>query len=164
MKEEADVSFSRFSEGLTRARFAPGFGSSEPLSTPTQPRNFSIALMWSRAANHKRGAAGAGEHGTTSGQPIRHGSCQHLLLAGSSSWALGRAARRVHPALSRALPWPPEEPLPCAWSCFARVAVGDSSAQGGRRGRKCWAPSKVTIWPSTMRWGASRAGEHPAAP
>lgn len=113
--------------------------------------------MWCRATDHKRGAAGAGEHGTTSGQPIQHGSCQHLLLAGSSSWTLGRVAQRLHPALSRALPQPPEEPLPCAWSCFACVATGDRSAQGGRGGRKCWGPSKVTIWPSTMRWGASRS-------
>lgn len=67
----------------------------------------------------------------------------------------GRAAQRPHPALSRALPQPPEELLPCARSCFTCVATGGRSARGGRGGRKCWAPSKLTIWLSTMRWGAS---------
>lgn len=84
----------------------------------------------------------AGQHSTTFGQPIQCDSFQHLLLAGSSSWAWGRDAWRLHPALSRALSQPLEEPLPYTTrSCFARVVVGDSSVQGERGDRKSWDPS-----------------------
>lgn len=47
---------------------------------------------------------GAREHSTTSGQPICRGSCQHLLPAGSSSWALQGAALRLHPASLKLCP------------------------------------------------------------
>lgn len=81
----------RFDEG----QICSSFSFSEPLSTPSQPRNFSIALKWCQASDHRRGVAGAREHSPTSGQPICCGSSQHLLLAGSSSWALQGAELRL---------------------------------------------------------------------
>jgi len=135
-----------------RARFAPGFHSSEPLSSPSQPRNFSVALMWCRAADHMKGAVSAGELGTASGQLVRHGSCQHLLLVGSSSWALGKAAWRLHPALSRALPRSPEDPLPYVWSCFARLGGGD---------REEGEAESAGLLPECPYGQAQGAGEHP---